>query len=64
MGIKEELIRKIQSKTLVMGVCGLGYVGLPLAVDKAKHGFQTIGFDVQQERWILSTPEKTTSAMW
>ena len=50
MGIKEELIRKIQSKTLVMGVCGLGYVGLPLAVDKAKHGFQTIGFDVQQEK--------------
>lgn len=50
MGIKEELIQKIQSKTLVMGVCGLGYVGLPLAVDKAKHGFQTIGFDVQQEK--------------
>lgn len=50
MGIKEELIRKIQRKTLVMGVCGLGYVGLPLAVDKAKHGFQTIGFDVQQEK--------------
>ena len=50
MGIKEELIRKIQSKTLVMGVCDLGYVGLPLAVDKAKHGFQTIGFDVQQEK--------------
>lgn len=50
MGIKEELIQKIQSKTLVMGVCGLGYVGLPLAVDKAKHGFKTIGFDVQQEK--------------
>ena len=33
-----------------MGVCGLGYVGLPLAVDKAKHGFKTIGFDVQQEK--------------
>ena len=50
MGIKEELIAKIQNKTLVMGVCGLGYVGLPLAVDKAKHGFRTIGFDVQQEK--------------
>ena len=47
MSIKEELIQKIQNKTLVMGVCGLGYVGLPLAVDKAKHGFKTIGFDVQ-----------------
>lgn len=50
MNIKEELIEKIQSKTLVMGVCGLGYVGLPLAVDKASHGFQTIGFDIQQEK--------------
>ena len=47
---KEELIDKIQNKTLAMGVCGLGYVGLPLAVDKAKHGFKTIGFDVQQEK--------------
>ena len=50
MGMKETLIQKIQDKTLVMGVCGLGYVGLPLAVDKAKHGFKTIGFDVQQEK--------------
>lgn len=50
MTMKEELIAKIQNKTLTMGVCGLGYVGLPLAVDKAKHGFKTIGFDVQQEK--------------
>lgn len=50
MTMKEQLIEKIQNKTLTMGVCGLGYVGLPLAVDKAKHGFKTIGFDVQQEK--------------
>lgn len=50
MGIKGDLVTKIQNKTLVMGVCGLGYVGLPLAVDKAKHGFKTIGFDVQREK--------------
>ena len=50
MTMKEELIGKIQNKALTMGVCGLGYVGLPLAVDKAKHGFKTIGFDVQQEK--------------
>ncbi|WP_369597913.1 nucleotide sugar dehydrogenase [uncultured Oscillibacter sp.] len=50
MNIKEELIRKIDSRTLKMGVCGLGYVGLPLAVDKAKHGFPTIGFDVQKTK--------------
>ena len=50
MKIKGDLVAKIQNKTLVMGVCGLGYVGLPLAVDKAKHGFKTIGFDVQREK--------------
>ena len=50
MQIKPILLQKIQSKTLVAGVVGLGYVGLPLAVDKAKHGFRTIGFDVQQQK--------------
>ncbi len=50
MSMKQELIAKIQNKTLIMGVVGLGYVGLPLAVDKAKAGFHTIGFDVQQEK--------------
>lgn len=50
MSIKQQLIEKIENRTLLMGVCGLGYVGLPLAVDKAKHGFKTIGFDVQKEK--------------
>lgn len=50
MALKEELLKKIKEKTLVCGVVGLGYVGLPLAVDKAKHGFKTIGFDVQQQK--------------
>ena len=50
MTMKEELIQKIKNKTLTMGVCGLGYVGLPLSVDKARHGFKTIGFDVQKEK--------------
>ena len=58
MSIKQELIEKIQNKTLAMGVCGLGYVGLPLAVDKAKHGFKTIGFDVQKEKVDLVTAGK------
>lgn len=50
MSIKSELIEKINKKTLRMGVAGLGYVGLPLAVDKASHGFKTIGFDVQADK--------------
>ena len=48
--MKEELLKKIADKEIVAGVVGLGYVGLPLAVEKAKAGFRTIGFDVQEEK--------------
>ena len=48
--VKDILLNKIANKTLRCGVVGLGYVGLPLAVDKAKAGFTTIGFDVQQSK--------------
>lgn len=41
------LKEKLLNKTAVLGVVGLGYVGLPLAVEKAKAGFKTIGFDIQ-----------------
>uniref|UniRef100_UPI003D2B2147 nucleotide sugar dehydrogenase n=1 Tax=Paenibacillus oryzisoli TaxID=1850517 RepID=UPI003D2B2147 len=41
------LINKFENKTAVIGVIGLGYVGLPLAVEKAKAGYKVIGFDVQ-----------------
>ena len=40
-------MEKIEKKTIRVGVVGLGYVGLPLAVEKAKAGFVTTGFDVQ-----------------
>lgn len=40
----------IKNKTAVLGVIGLGYVGLPLAVEKAKAGFNVIGFDIQPEK--------------
>lgn len=48
--MKELLLRKIKSKDIFVGVVGLGYVGLPLAVEKAKAGFKTIGFDVQKNK--------------
>ena len=44
------LKEKIQNKTATLGVCGLGYVGLPLAVEKAKAGFKVVGFDVQEAK--------------
>ena len=48
--IKENLLTKIEQRDIVVGVVGLGYVGLPLAVEKAKAGFKTIGFDVQDQK--------------
>ena len=48
--MKQTLLNKIRSKEIVVGVVGLGYVGLPLAVEKAKAGYKTIGFDVQKEK--------------
>ena len=48
--LKEVLLKKIENKTAKLGVVGLGYVGLPLAVEKAKAGFDVIGFDVQEEK--------------
>ncbi|MCX7885285.1 MAG: nucleotide sugar dehydrogenase [Caloramator sp.] len=50
MSSKERLIEKINNKTAVIGVVGLGYVGLPLAVEKAKAGYKVIGFDVQSKK--------------
>lgn len=44
------LKQKILDRTVTLGVVGLGYVGLPLAVEKAKAGFHVIGFDVQEQK--------------
>ena len=44
------LLEKITSKTARVGVVGLGYVGLPLAVEKARVGFSVLGFDIQKEK--------------
>lgn len=48
--MKQELLRRIKAREITVGVVGLGYVGLPLAVEKAKAGFKTIGFDIQKEK--------------
>jgi UDP-N-acetyl-D-glucosamine dehydrogenase len=45
-----QLTDKIRSKTARVGVVGLGYVGLPLAVEFAKVGFSVTGIDVQASK--------------
>jgi UDP-N-acetyl-D-glucosamine dehydrogenase len=41
-----DLLARIESREAVMGIVGLGYVGLPLAVEAARSGFRTLGFDI------------------
>ncbi len=54
MQLKDQLLKKIEDRTACIGVVGLGYVGLPLALEFANAGFHVIGYDVS---------EKTTKAL-
>ena len=46
----KSLLEKIENRTARTGVVGLGYVGLPLAVELAKAGFRTTGIDLDQRK--------------
>lgn len=50
MGYYDVIKKKIQLREIKVGVVGLGYVGLPLAVEKARAGFDTTGFDIQPQK--------------
>ncbi len=44
--MKEELIKKFNNKTAVIGIVGLGYVGLPLALRYSDEGYKVLGIDI------------------
>jgi UDP-N-acetyl-D-glucosamine dehydrogenase len=46
--MKDHLLTKIEDRTAVIGVIGLGYVGLPLALEFVHAGFRVIGYDISQ----------------
>jgi UDP-N-acetyl-D-glucosamine dehydrogenase len=46
MDIAQELIGKAQRREALFGIVGLGYVGLPLALELAKAGYRVLGFDI------------------
>jgi UDP-N-acetyl-D-glucosamine dehydrogenase len=47
---KEQILERIESNKVVVGIIGLGYVGLPLAVNFAEAGVKVIGFDKNLEK--------------
>jgi UDP-N-acetyl-D-glucosamine dehydrogenase len=48
MSVASDLIKKAEERKLRFGIIGLGYVGLPLAVELANAGYTVLGFDVSQ----------------
>src|SRR5215470_324518 len=48
--MQRALEEKIRARTARVGIVGLGYVGLPLAVEFAKAGFNVTGIDVSEEK--------------
>jgi UDP-N-acetyl-D-glucosamine dehydrogenase len=46
--IKDVLLGRINDRSAKVGIVGLGYVGLPLAVEFAKAGFRVVGYDVSE----------------
>jgi UDP-N-acetyl-D-glucosamine dehydrogenase len=64
----KELAKKIRDHSARVGVIGLGYVGLPLALEMAKEGFQVVGIDISREKvdsvnagisYVLDVPNET-----
>ena len=56
---KEQFLSKINQKEVVIGVIGMGYVGLPLALEFAQKGFKTIGFDIDEKKIPLLNEGKS-----
>ncbi len=73
MSIKTQFLDKVRNRTAAVGVVGLGYVGLPLAVEFAKEGFKVIGIDLDKrkvdslnagESYIPDVPTEEVAALF
>ncbi len=56
---EESFIEKIKTRKVKVGIIGLGYVGLPLALEFAESGFYIIGFDVDEKKILILESENT-----
>ena len=72
MSIKEDLISKLENKTAKIGILGMGYVGMPLAVVFAEKGFNVLGIDPDQRKvdtfnkgisYIQDVPSETVNRL-
>ena len=50
MNYKNKLINLLENKKAVIGIYGLGYVGLPMALNYAMQKYKVIGFDINEEK--------------
>jgi len=57
--MKNDLIKKIKDRKAKIGIIGLGYVGLPLAVEFGNTGFDVIGFDISTRKVKLINSGKS-----
>ena len=48
--MKQQLINKLTDKTATIGIIGLGYVGIPLALRYAEAGYKVLGFDIDPDK--------------
>ena len=72
MNTKESLIKKLQDKTAKIGILGMGYVGMPLAVVFAEKGFNVLGIDPDNRKvatfnqgisYIQDVPSETVARL-
>ena len=70
--LSAQLLQKIQNRTARVGVVGLGYVGLPLVVEFARSGFESVGIDLDARKiaainrgtsYIPDTPSSDVAAL-
>jgi len=70
--VGKELEQKIRDRTARVGVIGLGYVGLPLALEMGKAGYQVTGIDIDMAKadsvnagksYILDVPSETLQSL-
>lgn len=62
MEFKDIIIKKINNRSSVVGIIGLGYVGMPLSMNFSKSGIKVIGFDIDRKK--IEQINKKKSYIW